>query len=70
MKAVPDTGRRVAVMASNALGDTLLLMVIVRNLQRHGIVVAVFGRAAHALRDWFPDVDIRPLPDQKQLGAV
>ncbi|CAG9200091.1 Glycosyl transferase [Paraburkholderia tropica] len=70
MNALPQTPRRVAVLASHALGDTLLLMVIVRNLQRHGIEVAVFGRAAHSLRDWFPDVDIRPLPDARQLPGV
>jgi heptosyltransferase III len=60
---------RVAVITSNALGDTLLLMVIVRNLLDHGFDVSVFGRAAWALRGWFPDVDIREIPDEARLCA-
>ncbi|WP_321878013.1 glycosyltransferase family 9 protein [Paraburkholderia bannensis] len=58
---------RVAVITSHALGDTLLLMVIVRNLLDHGAQVVVFGRAAWALRGWFPDVDIRAVPDETIL---
>ncbi|WP_321815309.1 MULTISPECIES: glycosyltransferase family 9 protein [unclassified Paraburkholderia] len=58
--------RRVAIITSHALGDTLLLMVIARNLLDQGAEVAVFGRASWALRAWFPDVDIRPLPADAQ----
>lgn len=60
---------RVALITSHALGDTLLLMVIARNLLDHGVEVAVFGRVSHALRGWFPDVDIRPVPDETHLCA-
>ncbi len=61
--------RRVALITSNALGDTLLLMVIVRNLLDHERDVVVFGRAAWALRGWFPDIDIREIPAEDRLCA-
>ncbi|WP_322045613.1 glycosyltransferase family 9 protein [Paraburkholderia sp. J67] len=68
MAPTPHPGRRrVAIITSNALGDTLLLMVIVRNLLDNGDEVAVFGRVAYALRGWFPEVDIRPIPVEAQL---
>jgi heptosyltransferase-3 len=60
---------RVAFVTSNAIGDTLVSMVIVRNLIDHGIDVTVYGTPAHALRQWFPDVAIFPLP-QKNIAAV
>ncbi|PLZ03087.1 glycosyl transferase [Burkholderia sp. WAC0059] len=53
--------RRVVLVSSNALGDTLVLMVIVHNLLKSGAQVVVFGSHAYALRPWFPGVDIRPL---------
>ncbi|SMG26846.1 glycosyltransferase family 9 protein [Paraburkholderia susongensis] len=65
-----DKPRRVAVVMSNAIGDTLVLMVIVKNLLGNGIDVAVFGRPAHALRHWFPHVAIQPLPDHADAGAL
>ncbi|WP_260853993.1 glycosyltransferase family 9 protein [Paraburkholderia sp. BCC1886] len=61
---VDVTQRRVAIVMSNAIGDTLVLMVIVRNLLRNGVDVTVFGRPAYALRRWFPDVTIHPMPEQ------
>jgi heptosyltransferase-3 len=64
-----DGPRRIAVVMSNAIGDTLVLMVIVHNLLRNGIDVTVFGRPAHALRHWFPDVTIQPLPDEADTRA-
>src|SRR5258707_12133375 len=60
---------RVAFVASNAIGDTLVSMVIVRNLIDHGFDVTVYGTPAHALRQWFPSVAIFPLP-QENIGAA
>jgi hypothetical protein len=53
--AVPPISS-VALVLSPAIGDSLLMMTIARNLQQSGIAVTVFGRQIHALRDWFPDV--------------
>jgi heptosyltransferase-3 len=60
---------RVAFVASNAIGDTLVSMVIVRNLIDHGFDVTVYGTPAHALRLWFPDVAVLPLP-QGNIAAA
>jgi heptosyltransferase-3 len=46
------------------------LMVIVHNLSRYGIAIDVYGRPAHALREWFPRVHIRPLPAAQDSHAV
>lgn len=61
---------RVAFVMPHALGDTLVAMVIVRNLRRHGIAVDVYGHAAQALRAWFPGVTIHPLPAPDARHAV
>ena len=50
---------RVALILSPAVGDSLLMMTVARNLQRNGIATTVFGQHAHALRGWFPGIDIR-----------
>jgi hypothetical protein len=60
---------RVAVVMSNALGDTLVLMVAVQNCLRNGIDITVFGRQACALRRWFPGVTIHPIPHREHGAA-
>lgn len=65
-----DGPTRVAVVMSNAIGDTLVLMVIVQNLLRNGFDVTAFGHPAYRLRHWFPNVAIRPLPDNKDADAL
>jgi heptosyltransferase-3 len=51
---------RVAVVLSPALGDSLLMMIVVRNLHESGVAVTAFGRNAVTLNGWFPDLDIQP----------
>ncbi|SAL56689.1 heptosyltransferase family protein [Caballeronia udeis] len=53
---------RVAFVTSNAIGDTLVSMVIVRNLMDNSVDVTVYGTPAHTLRHWFPGVAICALP--------
>lgn len=55
-----ETAGRVAVISSRAVGDSLLLMTVAHNLQLNGATVTVFGRHVHALREWFPGVEVRP----------
>lgn len=50
---------RVALVLSPAIGDSLLMMTVARNLRHHGIEVTVFGRQIRFLRDWFPGVDVQ-----------
>lgn len=48
---------RVALVLSPAIGDSLLMMTIARNLQQNGIAVTIFGRQIQSLGAWFPEVE-------------
>lgn len=61
---------RIAFLLSNAIGDTLVSLVVVHNLLRHGHHVVCFGAPACALADWFPGVDIRALPADSQIAET
>jgi heptosyltransferase-3 len=54
---------------SAAIGDSLLMMTIARNLQQHGVLVTVFGRQIQSLRDWFPGVETQADLDAEDLAA-
>lgn len=60
MQHANDSALNVAVTTSPALGDSLLLMTVARNLQLSGKTVTVFSQHMRALRDWFPGIDIQP----------
>jgi hypothetical protein len=47
---------------SRRIGDSLVSMVVVENLRRAGRSVVVWSDHLHALRRWFPEADIRPMP--------
>jgi hypothetical protein len=66
--AVPPISR-VALVLSPAIGDSLLMMTIARNLQQNGIAVTVFGRQIQSLRDWFPSVETQDDLDAGELEA-
>jgi heptosyltransferase III len=51
---------KIAFICSPRLGDTLISMVTINNLYRHGYQVDVYGDYADALREWFPWVKIMP----------
>ncbi len=57
-----DPGTTFGFVMSRRIGDTLVSMVVVENLRRAGRRVVVFSDHLHALRAWFPETDIRPLP--------
>src|SRR5258707_4651102 len=50
----------VALILSSALGDSLLMMTVARNLRLNGIAVTVFGQQINNMRSWFPGIDIEP----------
>ncbi|MFM0287506.1 glycosyltransferase family 9 protein [Paraburkholderia megapolitana] len=56
---------RMAFSMSNAIGDTLISMIIVSNLLKNGIDVTVYGNPAYALRHWFPGVVVHRLPAEE-----
>lgn len=61
---------RVAFSMSNAIGDSLVCMIIVRHLLLNGVDVTVFGKPASALSQWFPDVRILPLPREDEIAMT
>ncbi|MGX7003164.1 glycosyltransferase family 9 protein [Caballeronia sp. KNU42] len=50
----------VALILSSALGDSLLMMTVARNLRLNGVSVTVFGQQINNMRSWFPGIDIEP----------
>lgn len=50
-----------AVVLSNAVGDSVMMMALVNNMVRNGYSPKVFGRVAQQLVDWFPWCDIVPV---------
>lgn len=52
--------RTIAFVMSARIGDTLISMVVVRNLIDHGFKVTVFSDHLAALRAWFPRFPILP----------
>jgi hypothetical protein len=61
---------RIALILSPALGDSLLMMTIARNLQLGEIAVTVFGYQAHMIKDWFPGLDILPNLTSSRLAEA
>jgi len=62
--------RRVALLLSSALGDSLVFCVIAHNLQRQGALVSVFGDQAVLLKAWLPDLDVWATPSRAALPAL
>ena len=65
-------GAKIAFVMSGRLGDTLVSMVTVNNLQRNGYEVTVFGNYAKMLEKWFPRIEIKSSlkPDEMASGPV
>src|SRR6202012_2816000 len=61
---------RVALVLSPAIGDSLRMMTIARNLRQNGVCVTVFGRQIQSLRDWFPDIATAAELDSDHLEAT
>jgi len=62
--------RRVALLLSSALGDSLVFCVIAHNLQRQGASVSVFGDQAVLLKAWLPDFEVLDTPGRAALPAL
>ena len=59
MKAKLEGAGSIAVVMPTAIGDTLLMMVLVNNLIRSGYRPTVFSWVIKDLADWFPGIDVR-----------
>ena len=58
MKAKLKQAATLAVVMPAAIGDTLLMMVLVNNLIRNGYRPTVFSWVVKDLADWFPCIDV------------
>lgn len=65
-----QSAERLAFVAYNSLGDSLLHIMIAENLQRNGYPVTLFGDVAYHLRDWLPQLEIFPYPAEAEMEAV
>jgi len=61
---------RLAVVAFSSLGDGLLYVMMADNLRRAGFAVTYFGDLVHQLRDWLPQLDIRPYPARDRFDEA
>jgi hypothetical protein len=53
---------RIAVVSFDSLGDSLIYLMMADNLRRNGFEVTHYGDIAYQMREWFPQLDIRPYP--------
>ena len=70
MKINLSSVKNIAFVMSPRLGDSLLAMVVVHNLQRNNYAVTVFSNHLYALRQWFPADTIKPYPDEASAKEV
>lgn len=63
-------GRRVAIVQSPALGDSLVMTIVAHNLQRAGAQVTMFGRQGTLLEDWFPALHMQPALTESTMTAA
>jgi hypothetical protein len=61
---------RLAVVAFSSLGDGLLYVMMADNLRRAGFAVTYFGDLVFQLRDWLPQLDIRPYPARDRFDEA
>jgi hypothetical protein len=53
---------RIALVSFDSLGDSLIYLMVADNLRRNGFRVTLYGSVAHQMREWLPQLDIRPYP--------
>jgi hypothetical protein len=63
------SARRIALVLSARLGDSLLMMSLANNLARAGRDVTVFSAQISRLARWCPQLDIRPVPTAERAAA-
>ena len=60
MPRTPKKGDKIAFVLSQRIGDTLISMVLIQNLVKHGFDVTLYSTHLTALLDWFPGFKIFP----------
>jgi hypothetical protein len=64
------SARRIALVLSARLGDSLFMMSLANNLARGGRDVTVFSAQISRLARWCPQLDIRPVPTVDQAAQL
>jgi len=70
MLRTPLKRDKIAFVMSRRIGDTLISMVMVQNLVKHGFDITVYSSHLTALRDWFPGFNILPAIENEQAREV
>ncbi len=60
---------RIALVSFDSLGGCLIYLMIADNLQRNGFSVVCYGDIAHQMRNWLPQLDVRPYPAAAQMES-
>jgi hypothetical protein len=53
---------RIALVSFDSLGDSLIYLMMTDNLQRNGFDVTHYSDIAYQMREWLPQLDLRPYP--------
>lgn len=61
------TTARIALVSFNSLGDSLIYYMLAENLRQHGYEMTLYGDIAYQLREWMPQILIKPYPDFNAL---
>ena len=54
---------RVALVSFESLGDSLIYTMMADNLRRNGYTTTLFGNVPYQLKEWLPQLSIKPYPE-------
>lgn len=59
----------IAVVASHALGDGLIMLVFAHNLQQQGHTITFYNNFVAQLQNWVPNITVKPYPNKDGVKA-
>lgn len=62
--------QQLAFVSFNSLGDSLIYVLMAENFRRNGYAVTLFGNVAYQLRQWLPQLNIKPYPAEADFERV
>lgn len=60
----------IALVSYESLGDSLIYTMMADNLRRNGYSITLFGNIPYQLKDWLPELSVKPYPKEENLYAV
>lgn len=67
---MPRRKASIALVAFSSLGDGLIYLMMAENLRLNGFDVTYFGNIGYQIRDWMPQLKIRPYPDEAEFDGA